>query len=396
MRLKVSRHPKNSGQINKGRDGASRARDFTEYYRWRAFGDILPDMELALRRVGAGVRTKRIIHIVECHAEGEVGDVVVGGVSLSPAKSLWEQSRFLFHDGKLKDFLLNEPRGGVFRHVNILTPPKDPRAAIGNIILEPETAPPMSGSNTICVATVALETGIVPMDEPISKFAIEMPGGVVDVEARCRNGKVESVKFTNLPSFVAHANAALDVPGVGNLSVDILYGGDSFVAVDAGALGFSLTPGEARDLAIIGMKIARAADEQIGFQHPTLKDMNEITFCLMMHPVEKIDGRLVGRHCVAIRPGKIDRSPTGTAVSARLAQLYARGEAQIGDKVVFQSMLGSEFSGRIESATEINGIKAIRPSVEGRAWITGTRQLMLDPDDPWPTGYRLSDTWPGA
>ncbi len=340
------------------------------------------------------MHTKNTIHIVECHAEGEVGDVVVGGVELPPADSLWEQSRFLARDGKLKDFLLNEPRGGVFRHVNVLTPPKDPEAAIGNIIFEPETVPPMSGSNAICVATVALETGIVPMEEPVTRFAIEMPGGLVDVVARCRNGKVESVRFTNIASFVDCSGAPIDVPGIGSLTVDVLFGGDSFVAVDAAALGFSLSPDEARDLANTGMQIAHAADEQLGFQHPTLEEMNEITFCLMMHPAEEIDGRLTARHCVAIRPGKIDRSPTGTAVSARLAQMHAMGEARVGDEVVFKSLLDSEFIGRIESETEIAGVAAIRPSVEGRAWIMGKRQLMLDPGDPWPTGYRLSDTWP--
>lgn len=340
------------------------------------------------------MRSKNIVHVVECHAEGEVGDVVVGGVALPAADSLWAQSRFLARDGKLKNFLLNEPRGGVFRHVNILTPPKDPCAAIGNIILEPETVPPMSGSNTICVATVVLETGIVPMEEPVTRFAIEMPGGVVDVVAQCRDGKVESVKFTNIASYVDCAGAPIDVPGFGTLSVDILFGGDSFVAVDAAALGFSLAPEEAKDLAQAGMEIAHAADEQLGFQHPVLDEMNEVTFCLMMHPAQEIDGRLVARHCVAIRPGKIDRSPTGTAVSARLAQMHAKGEARVGDEVVFKSLLDSAFVGRIESETEIGGVAAIRPSVEGRAWIMGTRQLMLDPDDPWPTGYRMSDTWP--
>ena len=342
------------------------------------------------------MRTKKIVHVVECHAEGEVGDVVVGGVVLPPAASLWEQSQFLQRDGKLKNFLLNEPRGGVFRHVNILTPPNDPRAAIGNIILEPETAPPMSGSNTMCVATVVLETGIVPMEEPVTSFAIEMPGGLVDVVAHCRNGKVESVKFTNIASYADRMGVPIDVPGFGALAVDILFGGDSFVAVDADALGFSLAPEEARDLAEAGMRIARAADEQLGFQHPTLAEMNEITFCLMMHPVKEKDGRRVARHCVAIRPGKIDRSPTGTAVSARLALMHAKGEARVGDEVVFKSLLDSAFVGRIESETEIGGVAAIRPSVEGRAWIMGTRQLMLDPGDPWPTGYRMSDTWPNV
>ncbi len=340
------------------------------------------------------MRTNKIIHVVGCHAEGEVGDVVVGGVALPPADTLWEQSRFLAEDRKLKDYLLNEPRGGVFRHFNILTPPKNPNAAIGNIVLEPETVPPMSGSNTICVTTVVLETGILPMEEPVTRFQLEMPGGLIDISAHCKDGKVESVEFTNIASFVDKANVSLEIEGHGTLSVDILFGGDSFVALDAKTLGFSLVPDEAKDLAKLGMKIATAADEQIGFQHPTLSGMNEITFCLMMQPVKVVDGRKMARHCVAIRPGKIDRSPTGTAVSARLAQLHSRGEAKLGDEIIFQSVLDSEFVGCIKSETKISGKPAVRPSVRGRAWITGTRQLMLDPADPWPTGYRMGDTWP--
>ena len=340
------------------------------------------------------MKTSKIIHIVGCHAEGEVGDVVVGGVTLPEAQTLWEQSRILERDGKLKDFLLNEPRGGVFRHVNILTKPKNSHADIANIILEPETVPPMSGSNTICVATVVLETGILPMKEPVTNFKLEMPGGLIDVRAHCRDGKVESVEFKNIASFADRLDIPLGVSGHGTLSADILFGGDSFVAVDAAALGFSLVPDEARDLAALGMAISCAANEQIGFQHPTLDGMNEITFCLMMRPTQKEGARVVAKHCVAIKPGKIDRSPTGTAVSARLAQMHARGQAKVGDEVVFQSLLNSEFVGRIESETKIAGKSAIIPSVRGRAWITGTRQLMLDPNDPWPTGYRVGDTWP--
>lgn len=340
------------------------------------------------------MRTNKLIHIVGCHAEGEVGDVVVGGVTLPEAETLWEQSRILERDGKLKDFLLNEPRGGVFRHVNILTAPKNPEADIANIILEPETVPPMSGSNTICVATVVLETGVLPMQEPVTNFKLEMPGGLIDVRAYCGDGKVESVEFKNIASFADRLDVPLEISGHGTVSVDILFGGDSFVAVDAAALGFSLVPDEARALAELGMAISRAANEQIGFRHPTLDGMNDITFCLMMNPVREESGHKVAKHCVAIKPGKIDRSPTGTAVSARLAQMHVRGEAKTGDEIVFQSVLNSEFVGRIESVTEVAGKPAIIPSVRGRAWITGMRQLMLDPSDPWPTGYRVGDTWP--
>ncbi|WDI30122.1 proline racemase family protein [Hyphococcus flavus] len=340
------------------------------------------------------MRSDRVIHVVGCHAEGEVGDVVVGGVKLPEAETLWEQSRILARDRTLKDFLLNEPRGGVFRHINILTTPKNPEADIANIILEPETVPPMSGSNTICVVTVVLETGIFPMQEPVTHLKLEMPGGLIDVRATCRAGKVESVEFKNIASFADRLDFPLELNGHGTVSVDILFGGDSFVTVDAASLGLSLAPDEARDLAALGMEISRAASEQIGFQHPTLNEMNEITFCLLTNPAQMEEGCVTAKHTVAIKPGKIDRSPTGTAVSARLAQMHARGQAKVGDEVVFKSILDSKFIGRIEHETETGGKPAIIPSVSGRAWLTGTYQLMLDPSDPWPTGYRVNDTWP--
>src|SRR5450432_3194491 len=135
------------------------------------------------------MRSSKVIHVVTCHAEGEVGDVIVGGVAPPPGETLWEQSRFIAKDGALRNFVLNEPRGGVFRHVNLLVPPKDPRAQMGFIIMEPEDTPPMSGSNAICVATVLLDSGILAMEEPITRLTLEAPGGLIEVEAQCRDGK---------------------------------------------------------------------------------------------------------------------------------------------------------------------------------------------------------------
>ena len=197
------------------------------------------------------MRSSRLVHIVGCHAEGEVGDVIVGGVAPPPGETLWEQSRFLAADDELRQFLLNEPRGGVFRHINLLVPPKHPDAQMGFIIMEPEDTPPMSGSNSICVSTVLLETGIIEMHEPESRLVLEAPGGLVHVTANCADSKVQSVKVLNLPSFVDRLDARLEVSGLGTLTVDTAFGGDSFVVVDAPTLGFALTPDEALDLSLI-------------------------------------------------------------------------------------------------------------------------------------------------
>lgn len=340
------------------------------------------------------MRSTRAIQIVGCHAEGEVGDVIVGGVAPPPGDTLWAQSRFIAQDDHLRRFVLNEPRGGVFRHINLLVPPKDPSAAMGFIIMEPSDTPPMSGSNSICVATVLLDTGIVPMQEPETRFRLEAPGGTVDIRAECAGGKAKRITVQNVPSFADRLDAVLEVEGLGPLRVDTAYGGDSFVIVDAASLGLTIRPEEARELAETGMRIVRAADEQLGFRHPLNPDWRHFSFCQFTAPVSRENGVLSGLSTVAIRPGKLDRSPTGTGCSARMAVLHARGEMGVGDRFVGRSVTGSEFHCRIEGETAVGDRRAIVPTVSGRAWITDTRQLLLDPEDPWPEGYRLSDTWP--
>ncbi|WP_435256458.1 trans-3-hydroxy-L-proline dehydratase [Thioclava sp. FR2] len=339
------------------------------------------------------MRSTKTIHVISAHAEGEVGDVIVGGVAPPPGDTIWEQSRFIARDGALRNFVLNEPRGGVFRHVNLLVPPKDPRASAAFIIMEPEDTPPMSGSNSICVSTVLLDSGILPMTEPITEFILEAPGGLVPVRADCRDGKAQRIFVQNLPSFAQKLDAKLEVEGICTLTVDTAFGGDSFVMVDAAAMGFSLTADEAHDIAKLGARITKAATEAIGFHHPTNPDWRHFSFCLFAGPITRDAQGLRAGAAVAIQPGKVDRSPTGTALCARMAVLHARGQMGLADNLTTVSLIGSTFNGRILGTTTVGDIPAIRPEISGRAWITGTHQHMLDPDDPWPQGYRLSDTW---
>ncbi len=338
--------------------------------------------------------SQKVIHVVSCHAEGEVGDVIVGGVAPPPGNTLWEQRNFIAMDEGLRNFVLNEPRGGVFRHVNLLVPPHHPEAQMGFIIMEPMDTPPMSGSNSMCVATVILETGILPMTEPETELILEAPGGLIKAVARCENGKTKYITITNVPSFVDRTEVTIEVENLGSITVCTAYGGDSFVIVDASALGFDLVAEEARELAETGMRITAAADEQLGFSHPTNPEWTHISFCQFAGPLEMIDGVLTGENAVAIRPGKIDRSPTGTGCSARMALLHAQGKMKAGDHYLARSIIVSEFRCRIDSLTELCDRPAVIPQITGRAWITGTHQLLLDPDDPWPEGYRVSDTWP--
>jgi len=339
------------------------------------------------------MRSTRTIHVISCHAEGEVGDVIVGGVAPPPGETLWEQRSFIAREQTLRNFVLNEPRGGVFRHVNLLVPPKHPEADAAFIIMEPEDCPPMSGSNSICVATVLLDSGIVPMTEPITEMVLEAPGGLVHVRAACRNGKAERISVENVPSFADKLDATLEVAGLGTLTVDTAYGGDSFVVVDAAALGFSLVADEAADLARLGVGITQAANDQLGFTHPENPDWDHISFCAFCGPVSATKTGLMGRSAVSVRPGKIDRSPTGTAVSARMALMAARDQMRVGQSFEAVSLIDSTFTGTINRETRVADRPAIIPQVTGRGWITGIHQHLLDPDDPWPEGYRLKDTW---
>ena len=339
------------------------------------------------------MRSSRTIHVISAHAEGEVGDVIVGGVVPPPGGTLWEQRSFIARDGTLRNFVLNEPRGGVFRHVNLLVPPKNPEADAAFIIMEPEDTPPMSGSNSICVSTVLLDGGLIPMQEPETHLTLETPGGLIRVRAECRNGKAERIFVRNLPSFADRLDRPLEVPGLETLQVDTAYGGDSVVLVDAAALGLEIVEAEARDIARLGVVIINAANEQLGFSHPENPDWNHISFCAFCGPLSETGTGLAGKSAVAIQPGKVDRSPTGTAVSARMAVMAARGLLRKGQTFEAVSIIGSRFAGRIVDEVQVGQGCAIVPEISGRGWITGMHQHLLDPSDPWPAGYRLSDTW---
>ncbi|MDC0181375.1 proline racemase family protein [Candidatus Thioglobus sp.] len=340
------------------------------------------------------MNSSKLIHIVSCHAEGEVGNVIVGGIAAPKGDSLWQKARWIDQDQKLRQFVLNEPRGGVFKHVNLLVPAQNPKAQQGFIVMEPEHTPPMSGSNSICVSTVLLDTGLIEMKEPITEFILEAPGGLVPVKAYCEDGKAKSIEINNVASFADQLDVHIEVEGLGTLKVDTAYGGDSFVVINAHDLGFEIKPDEAKDISDVGSKITAAANQQLNFTHPTNSEWSHISFCQIALPIFEEEGVKISKNTVVIDPGKLDRSPCGTGCSARMAILYAKGELRKGDRMIGRSILDSRFDCSIVDETMVGHKKAIIPSIRGRAWITGTHQLMLDPEDPWPEGYRLSDTWP--
>lgn len=338
------------------------------------------------------MRSSRQITVVGCHAEGEIGDVIVGGVLPPQGASVFEMMRAFERDcDHIRRFLICEPRGSVARHVNLIVPPKRPDCVAGAIIMEPTEYPPMSGSNAMCVATVLLETGMAPMREPETRLRLDMPGGPVDVTARCEGGRVRSVTIRNVPSFAERLGAPLEVEGVGTVAVDVAYGGMFYALVDATALGFEIRPDEARDLAALGEKVRLAARAQFDVVHPENPGIRGVSIVQFNAPFEGA-GTVAKNTCI-VSPGRSDRSPTGTGLSARLAALHARGLLKVGEAFSHLSIIGSRFDGRIAAETVCGGRPAIIPEIAGRAWLTGMMTYFLDPEDPFPEGYTVADTW---
>ena len=239
-----------------------------------------------------------------------------------------------------------------------------------------------------------LETGRVEMREPETTLRLEAPAGVVEVRAACRDGRCESVEFTNVPCFADRLDAPLEVDGLGTLTVDVAFGGMWYAIADAGALGFALVPSRgARPLA--GRRAIRvAAREQLPCVHPENPAIAGVSIVQIAEPWRGVGA--VTKNAVVVAPGRLDRSATGTGLSARMAALHARGSMQVGDAMTHASVIGSTFDGRIVAETTVGGRPAIVPAIRGSAWITGVTQLYVDPDDPFPEGYLLSDTWPGT
>jgi proline racemase len=341
------------------------------------------------------MRWKQTIKLVHAHAEGEVGRVITGGVPVPPGATMAARARYLEHEADhIRRLCLFDPRGSAPMSVNLITPPIDSRADIGMIVMESVDYPAMSGSNAICTVTVLLETGILEMHEPETEVVLDTPAGLVTATATCRDGKVERVSLESVPCFVERLDGALDIPGLGAITVDVAYSGAFFALVDAPALGISLAPSDARHLVELGQRITAAAAEQLPVRHPDFPDGPGISFTHFGGAPRTDDqGRQTRDSAVVVQPGRLDRSPCGTGTMAKLACLVARGEIGIGEDLVHVSPIGTRFVARAIRETKVGDRPAIVPRISGRAWIAATMELGLDPDDPFTQGFTLPDTW---
>ena len=337
------------------------------------------------------MRWDRMITIVGAHAEGEVGRVITGGVSGVPGDTILDKMVYLQAHDELRQFVNHEPRGAAQMTTNLLLPPCAPGADAAFIPLQADATHAMSGSNAMCVVTVLLETGILPMQEPETQVVLDTAAGPVTATAFCRNGKVETVSLEFIPSFAVALATPLEVEGIGTLTVDVAFGGVFYVMPRAADLGFRIEPGAAQEMVTLGNRIKRAAQEQITVQHPVTPAFNAVEFVMFTGVVEGEPGVLA--NATIMPPGRVDRSPCGTGSAARLAVLHARGQARVGDVFDMRSTINSKFRTSILRETLVGDVPAIVPQICGRAWIFATMQLGRDPSDPYPNGYTMADTW---
>jgi proline racemase len=354
------------------------------------------------------MRFSQSITAVDAHAAGMFGRVVIGGVgSLHvPGKTMFEKKCHMEqHQDWFRRFMLREPRGNPAAMVNLVLPPTDESADAGVIIMEQsEYYPSMSGSNVMCVVTVLLECGIVPMAEPQTRLTLDTPAGLVTVLADCDTGRVTGVTITNVPSFPVRLDAPIEVAGLGTVAVDVSWGGMFYVIADGARMGFGLTPDEGADIVSVGERVRAAAREQIAVAHPENPAINVIENTLLFGPPHHPENS--GRSAVVVpsppvsmtrsdRPsGILDRSPCGTGTSAQIATLYARGKLALEADFRQEGILDTVFVARALEEVRVGSHTAIVPSLRGRAWITGFAQYVLAPDDPFPEGFMVGDIWP--
>jgi proline racemase len=349
-------------------------------------------------------RLGRTIRAVDLHAAGEPGRVILGGVDGIPAGTMFDAMEWLrANRDDLRLRMLREPRGYPAANCNLVLPTSNPEAAAGYVIMEQVEYPGMSGTNTMCVVTALLETGVLPMTEPVTEVTLEAPAGLIRVRATCADGKVTGVTFRNVPAFATHLDTPVEVPQLGTVTVDVAYGGMFYVIAPAAAFDLRLTPDEGADIVRITEMIKAAANEQLQVVHPEQPGFAGITIGQLSGPAHDPANSM--RNVVTVSTGTlawddpstwtgaIDRSPCGTGTSARMAVLHAKGRLEIGEEFRHEGILGTVFVGRLLEETTIGDRAAVVPEITGSAWITGMADYVVDPTDPFPDGFTVGDIW---
>ena len=333
------------------------------------------------------MRSSRVFHAVDSHTEGMPTRVIVGGVGKIFGDTMFDRRRYFMAnlDG-IRKTLMYEPRGHAAMSGAILQPPSRPDADWGVVYIEVSGCLPMCGHGTIGVATVLVETGMVEVTEPVTQVRLDTPAGLVVAEVSVQDGKATSVTITNVPAFTVGLDQTVAVPGYGQVTYDMAYGGNFYAILPLKHLGIEFDRANKEAILSAGLQVMAAINDASEPVHP---ENPEIRGCHHVQFLAPDANARHSRHAMAIYPGWFDRSPCGTGTSARLAQLHTRGEIKVGDDFINESFIGSRFTGTIVEETTVAGLPAVIPKITGRAWITGTAQYMIDPTDPFPEGFQL-------
>lgn len=334
------------------------------------------------------MRSRIVVQAVDTHTEGMPTRVVTGGVGVLPGATMFERRQLFIRDrDDLRTLLMYEPRGHAAMSGAILQPPCRPDADYGVLFIEVSGCLPMCGHGTIGVATALVETGAVPVVEPVTTIRLDTPAGLVVASVAVTDGRAREVTIRNVDSFLLAADLSVDAGDeLGEVRIDMAYGGNFYAIAPASALGLPVEPAAVPELIRRGLVLMDAINKQVPPRHPTNPDIDECRHVLLTAPGrEGVDAR----SAVVIHPGWVDRSPCGTGTSARMAQLHARGALGLEDPFIHESVLGTRFTGRLIGVSTVGDVPAVVPTVTGRAWMTGIAQYLLDPDDPFPAGFLL-------
>jgi len=330
----------------------------------------------------------RRITTIDAHAEGEPLRIITDGLPPIPGGTILERRRYLVENlDHLRTALMWEPRGHADMYGAIMTDPVTEEADAGVLFMHNEGYSTMCGHGIIGLVTVALETGMLPVKGAQTTVKLDTPAGLVTAHANVRDGRVRSVAFENVPSFVYALDQAVEVPGIGRVRYDVAFGGAFYAYCQSAELGVGLEPSDFRRLIEVGTAVKRAVMESLPIRHPFEEDLSFLYGTIVVGPpgTDGADSRNV---CI-FAEGEVDRCPTGTGVSGRLALNYARGQRARGEDFVVESIIGTRFAGRILGTTTFGGYEAVIPEIEGSAYIVGRHEFLIDPSDPLRDGFIL-------
>lgn len=334
------------------------------------------------------MRSDVVVHCVDAHTAGEPTRVVVGGLPPIPGESMPAKRQFLArHFDWLRRGLLHEPRGHADMFGAVILPPSRPEATLGVVFMDSGGYLSMCGHGTIGVVTVAVETGMVPAQEPCVDLVLDTPAGLVATKVAIADGRVREVTFRNVPAFLYARDVSVTVPEWSAISLDIAFGGNFFALVPAVRLGFRLDFTCLRELISAGLAVREAVNAAVAVCHPTEPAIAQVDLVEFYGPAASGEAHL--RNVVVFGAGSVDRSPCGTGTCAKMAAMHARGELAIGEEFRHESILGTIFRGRLVGRTLVGDYEAVVPEITGSAYLTGFHQFVFDPYDPLRDGFLL-------